>query len=203
MTESKAQSRSEGEKITYRANDLRGTATRLLQNERLVVSVVLVLLIVFSVFDFLEDRSAGASSSALFNDVTDTFLPMVLLVYIWRFKPMFLKTKTRRLESDLADRNADLQHWKAKANEYITGLSLSIEEQLTDWQLTRAEKEVAMLLLKGFSLRELAELRGTSERTVRQQATRIYEKAGLGGRAELSAFFLEDLMLPLEEEPQQ
>jgi len=81
---------------------------------------------------------------------------------------------------------------------HIEGLSKSIDQQLDSWQLTRAEKEVALLLLKGFGLRELAQLRGTSERTVRQQATRIYEKAGLRGRAELSAFFLEDLMLPAQ-----
>jgi hypothetical protein len=31
---------------------------------------------------------------------------------------------------------------------------------------------------------------------VRQHAVSVYQKAGLGGRAELAAFFLQDLMLP-------
>jgi len=35
-----------------------------------------------------------------------------------------------------------------------------------------------------------------SERTVRQHAVAVYRKSGLAGRAELSAFFLEDLLLP-------
>jgi DNA-binding NarL/FixJ family response regulator len=53
-----------------------------------------------------------------------------------------------------------------------------------------------LLLLKGLSHREIGELRRTSEATVRQQALAVYRKAGLRGRTELSAFFLEDLLLP-------
>ncbi|MEY3046615.1 MAG: hypothetical protein RL242_3457, partial [Pseudomonadota bacterium] len=53
-----------------------------------------------------------------------------------------------------------------------------------------------LLLLKGLSFKEIAELRQTSERTVRQQAGEVYRKSGLGGRNELAAFFLEDLLLP-------
>jgi DNA-binding NarL/FixJ family response regulator len=54
----------------------------------------------------------------------------------------------------------------------------------------------AFLLLKGFSLKEVAEVRGTTERTARTQSATIYTKAGLSNRAQLSAFFLEDLLLP-------
>ena len=39
-------------------------------------------------------------------------------------------------------------------------------------------------------------MRGAGERTVRQQALAVYAKAGLAGRAELAAFFLEDLLVP-------
>jgi hypothetical protein len=53
-----------------------------------------------------------------------------------------------------------------------------------------------LLLLKGFSHKEIARLRHTSTTTIRQQAASIYQKANLSGRAALSAFFLEDLLLP-------
>ncbi len=59
-----------------------------------------------------------------------------------------------------------------------------------------AEREVALLLLKGLSHKDIADVRRTSEKTVRQQSLAVYRKAGLSGRAELSAFFLEDLLLP-------
>ena len=55
-----------------------------------------------------------------------------------------------------------------------------------------------MLLLKGLGHKEAAALLERSERTVRQHAVSVYRKSGLSGRAELSAFFLEDLLLPVD-----
>ena len=55
---------------------------------------------------------------------------------------------------------------------------------------------MAVLLLKGQSHKEIATATGRSERTVRQHAIAAYHKAGVGGRAELAAFFLGDLTLP-------
>ena len=54
----------------------------------------------------------------------------------------------------------------------------------------------ARRLVKGVSLKEIAAERGTGEKTVRQQASQIYAKARLENRAELAAYFLEDLSLP-------
>jgi len=56
-----------------------------------------------------------------------------------------------------------------------------------------------LLLLKGFGHKEIAGLQSKSERTVRQHAIAVYRKSGLSGRAQLSAFFLEDLLLPADE----
>lgn len=72
----------------------------------------------------------------------------------------------------------------------------AIRSQFDAWQLTVSEKEVAMLLLKGLSLREIAALRDTREKTVRQQASTVYSKSNLEGRHALAAWFLEDLLLP-------
>ena len=41
-------------------------------------------------------------------------------------------------------------------------------------------------------------MRAVSERTIREQSRSVYAKAGLTGRAALSAFFLEDLLAPIE-----
>jgi DNA-binding NarL/FixJ family response regulator len=83
--------------------------------------------------------------------------------------------------------------------ELMKGLGTAIDAQFERWKLTAAEREVALLMLKGLSHKEIAAVRETSERTVRQQAQTIYGKANLSGRAALSAFFLEDLLLPLEQ----
>lgn len=90
------------------------------------------------------------------------------------------------------------QRWRNESRQWLTGLGAAIDAQFTRWSLTDAEREVALLLLKGLSTKEIGVVRASSERTVREQARAIYAKAGLTGRAALSAFFLEDLLAPME-----
>ncbi len=99
------------------------------------------------------------------------------------------------IRRSLTTARTEASRWRQEHSELIAGLSKAIGLQFKVWDLTAAETEVGYLLLKGFSLRDIAKLRDTSERTVREQARAIYRKAGLTGRAELSAFFLEDLLL--------
>jgi DNA-binding CsgD family transcriptional regulator len=69
-----------------------------------------------------------------------------------------------------------------------------IGAQFAEWGLTPAERDVGMLALKGLDVAEIAELRGAAQGTVRAQLTRIYAKAGVSGRAQFAAFFVEDLL---------
>lgn len=69
-----------------------------------------------------------------------------------------------------------------------------IDQQFTDWALTPAERDVGLLALKGLDVAEIAELRGAAQGTVRAQLTRIYAKAGVSGRAQFAAWFVEDLL---------
>jgi DNA-binding CsgD family transcriptional regulator len=99
---------------------------------------------------------------------------------------------------DLEVARAQGQRWRNEARGFLNGLGEAIDRQFARWNLTEAEREVALLLLKGLSLKEVASVRATTERTVRAQARSLYSKAGLSGRAALSAFFLEDLLAPIE-----
>ncbi len=69
----------------------------------------------------------------------------------------------------------------------------AVQEQFERWQLTPSEKEVGLFLLKGLSLNEIAELRQTSEKTIRHQASAVYKKSDCTGRHELAAFFFEEM----------
>ncbi|HEY5618378.1 MAG TPA: LuxR C-terminal-related transcriptional regulator [Vicinamibacterales bacterium] len=89
------------------------------------------------------------------------------------------------------------ERWRSEARTLLNGLGEAIDAQFSRWNLTEAEREVALLLLKGLSLKEIAAVRASTERTVRAQARSLYSKAGLTGRAALSAFFLEDLLAPI------
>jgi DNA-binding CsgD family transcriptional regulator len=62
------------------------------------------------------------------------------------------------------------------------------------WGLTPAEKEVAQLSIKGFSVAEVASLRGKSEGTIKAQNAAIYRKAGMSGRTQLLVSFVEDMV---------
>lgn len=66
-----------------------------------------------------------------------------------------------------------------------------IDGDFGEWKLSNAESDIAWFMLRGLPMREIADLRGTSERTVRQQAQAIYRKAGLDGRSDLAGRVLE------------
>lgn len=103
-------------------------------------------------------------------------------------------------EAELEARGAERDAWRTRAEKLLRGLGEEIDAQLRQWGLTPAERETALLLLKGYGHKEIAALQHKSERTVRQHAVAVYRKSNLSGRAELSAFFLEDLLLPATDE---
>jgi DNA-binding CsgD family transcriptional regulator len=98
------------------------------------------------------------------------------------------------LTRDLQMARVEGEAWRGRAQGYLSGLGEEIEKQFETWQLTQAEREVGLLMLKGFSHREIASLRGTTEATVRHQARAVYQKSGMPGRSSFCAYFLEDLL---------
>jgi len=69
-----------------------------------------------------------------------------------------------------------------------------LHERFAEWQLTPAEREVALFAIKGLSLQDIAGVRNTSEGTVKAQTAAIYRKAGVSGRPQLLSLFIDDLM---------
>ena len=106
-----------------------------------------------------------------------------------------------RLDEALASHRAERDAWRSRAHSVLRGLGEAIDRQFGEWRLTPAERQTALMLLKGFSHKEIAALHERSERTVRQHAVAVYRKSGLSGRAELAAFFFEDMLLPAAEPP--
>lgn len=104
------------------------------------------------------------------------------------------------LAEQLEVTRAEANRWRSEARDLMEGLAVALDDQFERWNLSPAEKEVALLLLKGLSHKDVAEIRLVTEATARQQARAVYKKAGLSGRHDLAAFFLEDLMLPIEAE---
>src|SRR5689334_1949823 len=103
------------------------------------------------------------------------------------------ESSLERVQTALAARQVERDHWHRLAENALHGLGEAMDRQFDAWSLTPAEKETALFLLKGYSHKEAARLTQRSERTVRQHAVSVYRKSGLGGRAELAAFFFEDM----------
>ena len=112
-----------------------------------------------------------------------------------------LREQAAQLAERLRVTQEDAARWRRDAADLISGLSAAIDAQLARWALSPAEREIALLLLKGLSHKEIAQVRDVTETTVRQQARSLYRKAGLSGRNDLAAFFLEDLLGPREASP--
>jgi DNA-binding CsgD family transcriptional regulator len=167
--------------------------------ERIFLILILWGIVVLVAFDLLIDSSEGvrwwhilvegflasAAGAGIFLIVRNTFL---------------LKRSLKQQIKNSDQWRGVAQKWRKRSKKYLKGLSLEIDRQLELWALTAAEKQVAFLLLKGLSLKEIAKIRTTSEMTVRTQTIAIYSKAGIAGRSELAAFFLEDLFIPAEKE---
>lgn len=162
---------------------------------RWILAVALVSIVVGGTADLVMDRPATWLS---FHVIFETLMIAGALVMAttlwlgwWRSEHLTMSLR-ESLEAQRRDRDA----WKASAEVALEGLGRAIDAQFTNWHLTPTEREVALMLLKGYGHKEIAALTGRSERTVRQHAGVVYDKAGISGRAELAAFFLNDVMLP-------
>ena len=146
------------------------------------------IVVVLIGWDLYVDFGEGASLWHLAVEFFMFFVALSGVVLMW--------LQLDRTQSDLVDALVEAEQWKKESSDLIQGLGVAIDRQFERWKLTKAEAEVGLFLLKGLSHKEIANIRQTSERTVREQSRALYRKSGLAGRSSLSAFFLEDLLLP-------
>jgi len=147
----------------------------------------------FLVLDMTDDYRAGVSVTHIAIEVAFWTTGLTLVVYLVKRLSRALRS-VGTLEKDLAKSVTEAERFKALSRR-LQEVSEDVGRQFDQWQLSPAEKEVALLLLKGLSYQQIAASRNAAEGTVRQQALSVYRKAGLGGRSELAAFFLDKLIV--------
>lgn len=158
------------------------------------------MVLVLITLDIVGDYREGVVWTHLFVELLILVISLASLLYFGRLYYQSAQSRIHLLEQDLASATQQAQQWREANRELIAGLAAQIQKQFDAWQLTRAEAEVGFLILKGLSHAEIAQVRNASERTIRDQARAVYRKSGTAGRSELSAFFLEDLLLPRQEQ---
>lgn len=171
------------------------TESSLSKGERQFLTAILVLIVALVGIDLVTDSNEGARWPHLAVELLVAVVSMAGIFLLIR--DSFDKSRQIAHSQELIlQREKEVERWRLESQKYIQGLSIAIDAQLARWSLSPSEKEVAILLLKGLSLKEIAVLRNTAEKTVRAQSVAIYSKSGLGGRSDFSAYFLEDLLLP-------
>lgn len=156
--------------------------------------VILLIQIIASLFDVLDD---------LHNNETLLHLGMNVMFGLVSFFGMVVlfvgivknERQITALANEVTSVKTTLAQQQEKASVLMGELAQIIHQQFDAWKLSDAEKEIALLLLKGLSLEEIARLRQRAQATIRQQASQVYTKAALSGRHELSAYFFEDLLI--------
>ena len=146
--------------------------------------------------DLVLDRPTSPWSFHVLFEAGLLLLTLSTVAYLW-YGWLASDRALDRTRQELTMRADERDIWRDRAESLLRGLGEEIDRQLRAWELTPVERETALLLLKGFGHKEIAHLQDKSERTVRQHAVAVYRKSGLGGRAQLAAFFLEDLLLPV------
>ena len=164
----------------------------ILGKETVLISIFAAIVIA-SGADLVADLAHGADVGHIVKESVVVSISTIAIAWLlWGLRQQRLEI--RSLQNVLETANKDHLAPKKYVLDARKKLGDVVTQQFSEWLLTRSEIEVGWLLLKGLSLKEIAIVRNTKEKTVRQQASSIYKKAGINGRHEFSAWFIEDIL---------
>ena len=158
-----------------------------------------VLILVFFVVaaangvDLVADLAHGADNGHILKEALIVAISMLAIAWLlWGLRKQRLEILSLQQELE------SISNPRTPPRKYVLearkNLGNVVSRQFAEWALTDSEAEIGWLLLKGLSLKEIAMVRNTQEKTVRQQASSIYRKSGVSGRHAFSAWFIEDIL---------
>lgn len=159
-----------------------------------VIAAVLICIMILNFFDVLTDISLGIPTWHIIEESMIVLMSGLLGIFL----VFDIRKRTKKhavLKQKLLESHNHIKDITDEMASARTQYSQVIHDQFESWLLTKSEQEIAMLLLKGLSFREMSMVRDTKEKTVRQQASTIYSKANVEGRHEFAAWFLEDFIV--------
>lgn len=166
--------------------------------QRYLLTAMFGVIILLLIGDVYEDLQHGSTIGHILLEGSIILISGAGILYLWALYFISSK-KVEYLRKEVAAKNQSLLQWKENHSKMVKGLNETIDNQFDQWGLTPAEKDISILILKGLQLKEISEIRHTSEKTIRGQLTSIYQKSLLKNRSELQAYFLEDLFFPQNE----
>ena len=161
--------------------------------DKLIIAALGIIMIL-NFTDVITDIGLGIPTWHILEESFIVLISAIAMIYL----SLDLRSRTRQLSelsTTLKTADQQLANITNEMKRARRVYSEVIHQQFDEWRLTESEQQVALLLLKGLSFKEIATLRSTREKTVRQQASTIYGKSGIDGRHAFSAWFLEDFMV--------
>jgi DNA-binding CsgD family transcriptional regulator len=144
----------------------------------IVQAICTVIFMVDVVTDMVPQGLAGLTDPANLSEMAASFGLILGLI----FETLVLLRLMKR------------QHRMQQSLTVATGaLSDLMEGYFRTWSLTPTEADVAAFTIKGYSIAEIANLRGSAEGTIKTHLNAIYRKSGTAGRAQLVSVLVEDL----------
>lgn len=160
--------------------------------QTLFVAFVLFVLgtgVVEIVSEFVDGETLGSMADDMIRVIVSG---LVLGWFVIEYRSQ--QQALGQLRDELARGRGRLAQLDSQSKQLASQYRAVMQKQFDTWRLTASEQDVVILMLKGLSFREIAELRVTREKTVRQQASSVYRKAGVTSRNELAAWFFEDML---------
>ncbi len=144
--------------------------------------------VVFFVFDVASDiyERVIASSAPSVLDLTHLFFE----VFSAGALILAIRVLVRQLRW-LQDRNTQ----QSQSLSFLRGeMDSFVQGKFDEWSLTSAERDIAMYMLKGLSIAEIAAARSTAEGTIKAQTSNIFRKTGVASRMELMSLFMDEFL---------
>ena len=162
---------------------------------RLVFAVFVLFVFGISAVEIFGEFADGETLGSMADDLSRFAFSAILLAF-FVFEYVAQQRALGDLRVQLKQVRGRLAQVDPRSQKLASQYRAVMQKQFDDWLLTTSEQDVVILMLKGLSFREIASLRETQEKTVRQQASSVYRKAGVTSRHELAAWFFEDMLEP-------
>jgi DNA-binding CsgD family transcriptional regulator len=152
-----------------------------------VTFALLLCSILFFAFDVALDivehiHTGQAYSASALTHLVFEMLACGLLVY-----------SISLLLEDLRDSDEKVVEAIATIDNYKAGAQKLLSSKFDDWGLSEAEQDISLFILKGLSTNEIADLRGVTPGTTKNQITAIFKKVGVSSRTELLSILIQEM----------
>lgn len=165
--------------------------------QKTILLLIFIFISLYNLYEIYDEIQELDNLNDSFQEVVFELIMILMMfggVIYFAYTLVSQHNNQLKLEKNLVKVKKQLANSSAKLQQGKEEYQKIIQWQFDEWTLSPSEKEVGLLILKGLSIKDISLARDTKEKTVRTQASAIYEKSGLGGRHELSAWFFEDLL---------